>query len=295
VLAQRCLYGGTHAFLSVECPQFGIGVDWIDADDPGSWQQQLTPTTRAIYVETMTNPLLEVADLEGIVAFARAHGLVSMIDNTFASPVNFRPIDLGFDLSMHSGTKYLNGHGDIAAGAVIGNADWIAKITQRLNHLGGCLDPHAAFLLHRGLKTLGVRVRHQNESGLRVAQFLAAHPAVERVNYPGLDTHPNQPRARRLFGGFAGTLSFDLVGGSAAADRFMDAVQLPKRAPSLGSVDTLMMRPAAVSHVAMTPEQRAALGIGDGLVRMSVGLETVDDLIEDFDRALAACREVAVP
>ena len=289
VLAQRCLYGGTHGFLSEECAQLGIGVDWIDANDPGSWSQKLTPKTRAIYVESMTNPLIEVGDLEAVIAFARAHRLVSMIDNTFTTPINFRAIEFGFDLSIHSGTKYLNGHDDIAAGAVIGGAEWIEKIRRRLNHYGGCLDPHAAFLLHRGLKTLGVRMRHQNDSGLRVARFLAAHPAVERVYYAGLESHPHHARAKKLFAGFASTLSFEVAGGGDAAERFMDALRLPKKAPSLGGVDSLVMRPAAISHAGMTPEQRASLGIRDGLVRLSVGLETVEDLIEDLDHALAEC------
>jgi cystathionine beta-lyase/cystathionine gamma-synthase len=288
VLAQRCLYGGTHGFFTQECPALGIGVDWIDADLPGSWPEKMTPTTRAIYAEAMTNPLLEVCNLKAIVEFARVHGLVSMIDNTFASPYNFRPPEIGFDLSIHSCTKYLNGHDDIAAGAVIGRADWVGRITRRLNHFGGSLDPHAAFLLHRGLKTLGVRMRHQNESGLRIARFLAEHPAVSRVNYPGLASHPRHARARELFAGFGGTLSFDLAGGAEAADRFMSALRLPVFAPSLGGVDTLVMRPATISHAGLTAEERSSLGIGDGLVRLSVGLESTEDLIEDLDQALGA-------
>lgn len=293
VLAQRCLYGGTMGFLKDECSHLGIGVDWIDADDAGSWEKSLTPTTRAIYVEAMTNPLLEVCNLEEVARFARAHGLVSMIDNTFATPVNFRPLELGFDLSIHSCTKYMNGHDDIAAGAVIGPADWIGRITHRLNHLGGCLDPHAAFLLHRGLKTLGVRVRHQNESGMTIARHLAAHPGVARVHYPGLTGHPDYARAKGLFDGFGSTLSVELAGGPAAADRFMSALRIPIMAPSLGGVDTLTMRPAATSHANLTPQERASLGIRDELVRLSVGLESVEDLIADLDQALASCRSVA--
>jgi cystathionine beta-lyase/cystathionine gamma-synthase len=288
VLVQDCLYGGTHGFLTHECPSFGIAVDAIDADDPASWKQKLRPTTRAIYVETMTNPLLGVGDLPAVVEFARTHGLVSIIDNTFASPVNFRPPERGFDLSLHSCTKYMNGHDDIAAGAVIGPAAWIEKITHRLNHLGGSLDPHAAFLLHRGMKTLGVRVRHQNESALRIARFLADHPRVARVNYPGLDSHPHHARARALFDGFGGTLSFDLAGGVAAAERLLAAVRLAISAPSLGGVDTLIMRPAVISHANLSPQERARAGIGDGLVRLSVGLESTDDLIEDLERGLRA-------
>lgn len=288
VLAQDCLYGGTQGFLSHECPSFGIAVDSIDANDPASWKRQLRPTTRAIYVETMTNPLLDVGDLRAVVEFAHAHGLVSIIDNTFATPVNFRPPEMGFDLSIHSCTKYMNGHDDVAAGAVIGSAAWIEKITQRLNHLGGSLDPHAAFLLHRGMKTLGVRVRHQNQSGLRIARFLEDHSAVARVNYPGIESHPQHARARELFDGFGGTLSFELVGGVAAADRLMAAVRLAISAPSLGGVDTLIMRPAMISHAGLSPRERARLGIGDGLVRLSVGLETPEDLVEDLEQALRA-------
>jgi cystathionine beta-lyase/cystathionine gamma-synthase len=286
VLVQDCLYGGTHGFLTHECPSFGIAVDAIDAHDPASWKQKLRPTTRAIYVETMTNPLLGVGDLPAIVEFARTHGLVSIIDNTFASPVNFRPPERGFDLSIHSCTKYMNGHDDIAAGAVIGPAAWIEKITHRLNHLGGSLDPHAAFLLHRGMKTLGVRVRHQNESALRIASFLADHPRVVRVNYPGLDSHPHHARARALFDGFGGTLSFDLTDGVPAAERLLATVRLAISAPSLGGVDTLIMRPAAISHANLSPQERARAGFGDGLVRLSVGLESTDDLIEDLDQGL---------
>ncbi len=288
VLAQDCLYGGTQGFLSHECPSFGIAVDSIDANDPASWKRQLRPTTRAIYVETMTNPLLDVGDLRAVVEFAHAHGLVSIIDNTFATPVNFRPPEMGFDLSIHSCTKYMNGHDDVAAGAVIGSAAWIEKITQRLNHLGGSLDPHAAFLLHRGMKTLGVRVRHQNQSGLRIARFLEDHSAVARVNYPGIESHPQHARARELFDGFGGTLSFELVGGVAAADRLMAALRLAISAPSLGGVDTLIMRPAMISHAGLSPRERARLGIGDGLVRLSVGLETPEDLVEDLEQALRA-------
>ena len=288
VLAQDCLYGGTSGFLTHECPSFGIAVDSIDANDPMSWKQKLRPTTRAIYVETMTNPLLDVGDLQAVVEFARAHGLVSIIDNTFATPVNFRPPEMGFDLSVHSCTKYMNGHDDIAAGAVIGRAAWIEKIHRRLHHLGASLDPHAAFLLHRGLKTLGVRVRHQNQSALRIARFLEDHSAVARVNYPGLESHPHHARALELFDGFCGTMSFDLVGGVAAAGRLMAAVRLPISAPRLGGVDTLIMRPAMISHAGLSPQERARLGIGDGLVRLSVGLETTEDLIEDLEQALRA-------
>ena len=286
LLAQSCLYGGTHDLLTEQFPHFGLGADFIDAQRPDSWQAHLTPRTRAIYVEAMTNPLLEVADLNAVVAFARAHGLLAIIDNTFASPVNYRPIPAGFDLSIHSATKYLNGHADIVAGAVAGSAALIERIRHKLNLLGGALDAHAAFLLKRGLKTLALRVRFQNESTLTLARFLAAHPAVRRVNYPGLETHPQHRRARELFGGAGGVLSFELAGTAAHADAFAARLRIPVLAPSLGGVQTLLTRPATTSHAGLAPAQRERLGISDALLRLSVGIEATEDLVEDFKQAL---------
>jgi cystathionine beta-lyase/cystathionine gamma-synthase len=286
LLAQSCLYGGTHDLITGELPKLGISADFIDAQRPDSWAALLRPTTRAIYVESMTNPLLEVADLEGVVRFARAHRLVSIIDNTLATPVNFRPLELGFDLSVHSATKYLNGHSDIVAGAVAGAAATIERIRHRANHLGGCLDPHAAFLLKRGLKTLALRVRFQNESTLRIAQFLETHPRVARVNYAGLESHPQQQRARRLFTGFGGLLSFELKGAASRAEEFAQRVRIPTVAPSLGGVHTLLTRPATTSHAGLSRADRERLGIGEGLLRLSVGIESTEDLLEDFRQAL---------
>jgi cystathionine beta-lyase/cystathionine gamma-synthase len=286
LLAQDCLYGGTHDFITRDLPALGIAFDFIDGSDPASWERKLRPHTRLIYVETMTNPLLQVADLKGVVSFARAHSLVSMVDNTFASPINFRPPEVGFDLSLHSCTKYLNGHSDIVAGAVIGRADLVEKITHKLNHLGGSLDPHACFLLHRGMKTLAVRMQYQNESALAIARFLCSHQAVERVNYPGLETHPDHERAKALLDGYSGMLSFELKGGVEAAERFMEKTTLPVIAPSLGGIETLLTRPATTSHSGMPPEERRRLGIADHLIRMSVGIEATEDLIADFEQAL---------
>ena len=287
LLAQDCLYGGTHDLLTADLPALQIGTDFIDANDPASWREQLTERTRAIYVETVSNPLMSVADLGAVVDFAAAHGLVSIIDNTFASPVNFRPAEAGFDLSVHSCTKYLNGHSDIVAGAIIGRAHLVEKVAHKLNHLGGVLDPHACFLLHRGMKTLAVRVRYQNESALKIARFLEGHPRVRQVNYPGLESSPDHLRACQLLDGFGGMLSFELEGGVIAADSFIDRVTLPISAPSLGGVESLITRPATTSHSGMTSEERSRAGIGEGLIRLSVGLEATEDLIEDFTRVLA--------
>jgi cystathionine beta-lyase/cystathionine gamma-synthase len=288
LLTQESLYGGTHELITKDLPTFGISFDFIDCDDPDSWKHRLKPNTKAIYVETMTNPLLQVVDLKAVIEFAKAHGLISLIDNTFASPVNFRPPEWGFDLSLHSGTKYLNGHSDIVAGAVIGRADLIQKTRHKLNHLGGSLDPHACFLLHRGLKTLALRVKYQNESTLKIARFLEGHPAIENINYPGLESHPNNKRARDLFDGFSGVLSFELKGDVERAEHFIQNTTLPVVAPSLGGVETLITRPVTTSHSGMSPKDRQTLGISDSLIRLSVGIEATEDIIEDFDRALKA-------
>lgn len=287
LLVQDCLYGGTHDLLTTDFAGFGIEYDFIDADAPESWQAKLKPNTKAVYVESMTNPLLGVADLPAVARFAKAHNLVSLIDNTFPSPYNFRPIEIGFDVSLHSCTKYLNGHSDIVGGAVISTGAMVKKITHKLNHLGGSMDPHACFLLHRGMKTLAVRMRQHNESALELAQFLEQHPKVTHVNYPGLDSHPQHGRAQELFDGFSGMLSFELEGGMAAAGHFMQRVEIPIIAPSLGGVETLMTRPAITSHAGMSPADRAKVGITDGLIRVSVGIEAVNDLIADFGQALA--------
>jgi cystathionine beta-lyase/cystathionine gamma-synthase len=286
MLAQDCLYGGTHDLLTAELPRLGIAIDFIDAADPESWRNRVRANTRAIYVETISNPLMQVGDLAAVVKFAGEHNLVSIIDNTFASPVNFRPAECGFDLSLHSCTKYLNGHSDIVAGAVIGRAKLIEAINMRLGHFGGSLDPHACFLLHRGMKTLAVRMRHQNESALRIARFLEQHAKVTAVYYPGLERHPHHLRACQLFDGFGGMLSFELAGGVAAAEAFFERITLAISAPSLGGVESLITRPATTSHAGMTREQRQIAGISDGLIRFSVGLEAAEDLIEDFEHGL---------
>ena len=287
-LAQDCLYGGTHDLITKDFPSFGISYDFISGDDPDSWELKLRPNTKAIYVETMTNPLMQVADLKAVVKFAREHDLISLIDNTFASPINFRPPEWGFDLSIHSCTKYLNGHSDIVAGAVIGQADLIEKITHKLNHLGGSLDPHACFLLQRGVKTMAVRMKYQSESALEIAKFLEDHPMTKKVNYPGLKSHPDHERARELFDGFSAMLSFELKGDVGIAQRFVQNMTLPTEAPSLGGVETLITRPVTTSHSGMSSEDRHALGIGDNLIRLSVGIEATEDLLADIEQALKA-------
>ena len=286
LLIQDCTYGGTHSFVTHEFERYGIAYDIIDSTDPSTWKSKLRPTTKAIYVEAIANPVMSVSDLAAAADFAKEHGLVSMVDNTFASPMNFRPAEWGFDLSLHSCTKYMNGHNDIVAGAVIGRAELVEQVRLNLNHLGGSLDPHACYLLHRGMKTLALRVRHQNVSALAIARFLDEHASVASVNYPGLIGNPHHERAAEFFDGFGGMLSFDMEGGARAAERLLDRVELPVIAPSLGGVDTLLTLPAKTSHRLLAPEERARIGIGDGLVRMSVGIEATDDLIDDLKQAL---------
>jgi cystathionine beta-lyase/cystathionine gamma-synthase len=286
VIFQDCLYGGTYDYARREFARHGLTCDFVDGDDPGGWTRALRPETRMIYFEAITNPLVQVADLEAVVSFAREHGLISVIDNTFASPVNFRPAEIGFDLCVHSGTKYLNGHSDVVCGVVVGRREPVARVKKMMNYLGGSLDAHACFLLHRGLKTLAVRVRQQNVSALTLSSVLEDHPAVTRVNYPGLASNSGHERARRLFDGFGGMLSFELAGGASAATRLESALRIPIVAPSLGGVESLVTRPAATSHAGLTAEERREVGVSDGLVRVSVGIEGTGDLVEDFRQAL---------
>jgi cystathionine beta-lyase/cystathionine gamma-synthase len=285
LLAHRTLYGGTQSFLEEDAPGLHIHHSPIDMTDPSGWEQARQSNTRMIYVESISNPLMEVGDLEAVVSFARRHGLLSVIDNTFATPVNFRPSEIGFDLVVHSATKYLNGHSDIVAGVVAGREEHVRPVRHTLNHLGGCLDPHACFLLERGMKTLAVRVQRQNASALRLARFLSEHAAVRRVQYPGLESDPGHPFARRLFAGFGGMLSFYLQDAE-KAERFLQRLQIPLHAPSLGGTESLVVRPSHSSHLGLSPEARQQQGLTDDLVRVSVGLESIDELLDDFAHAL---------
>jgi cystathionine gamma-synthase/cystathionine gamma-lyase/cystathionine beta-lyase len=287
VLAQEGVYGGTHDLMTRDLPRLGIEVTFVSGEDPAAWSKAATARTRVFYLESMTNPLVRIADLPAAAAFARARGIVSIIDNTFATPLALRPLRHGFDLVVHSATKYLNGHSDLIAGAVMGSGARVRDAKRTLDHLGGSLDPHACFLLQRGLKTLGVRFRQQCATAVQVARFLEAHPAVARVNHPGLPSHPQHARARELFTHLGAMLSFEPKGGVEAAERMFSRLTLPLHAPSLGGPETLVTRPAASSHAGLAPEERARIGISDALVRVSIGLEAPEDLIEDFDKALA--------
>lgn len=291
LIAAGAFYGGTHHFLIEQGPRLGWEVDLVDPEDPEAWAAALRPNTKAFLVETISNPLVRVGDLAGIAAFSEEHGLTSVVDNTFATPVVFRPHAIGFDLVCHSATKALNGHSDIVAGAITGAAERIGRIRSVLNLYGGTLDPHAGFLLARGLKTLALRVRQQNANALGLARFLEGHKGIAKVHYPGLESHPDHARAAALFDGFGSMLSFRPVGGVAGADALLKGLALPYTAPSLGGVESLVTRPATTSHAGMSAEERAAEGIDEDLVRFSCGIEATEDLIADFAQALAALEQ----
>ncbi len=288
LLAQNTLYGGTHAFVRTLLTDLGVSISSFDANAPETWDSLLQANTRAIYVESITNPLLHVCDLERIVSFASANNLISLIDNTFATPFNYPAAAAGFDLSLHSATKYLNGHSDVIAGVIAGKGDWVRKAGKNLKHLGGSLDPHACFLLHRGIQTLALRMRQHNATAHALAEFLDSKDEVKKVYYPGLKSHPNHERAARLFEGFGGMLSIELEGGLEATEKLMSRLNIPVFAPSLGGVESLMTRPAISSHAGLTPEERKAAGIQDYLLRISVGIEDRQDLINDFEQALTS-------
>ncbi|HEX6074569.1 MAG TPA: PLP-dependent transferase [Micromonosporaceae bacterium] len=286
LIASHVLYGGTHGLLTQYAERLGWSYTFVDQTDPDSWESARTPDTRVFLVEAISNPLMRVARLPEVVSFAQRHELVSVVDGTFASPVNLRPLELGFDLVFHSATKYLNGHSDLVAGCVMGSGPRITGVRRTVTHFGGSLDPHAGFLLARGLKTLAVRVRAQNANALAVARMLEAHPKVTQVNYPGLESHPDHGYAAGLLSGFGGMLSFRLTGGVAAADALLDAVQLPAAAPSLGGVESLITRPTLTSHAGMSREDRERAGVTADLVRLSCGIEHTDDLLADLSQAL---------
>lgn len=261
-------------------------MTFVDTDRPETWAGALRPTTRVFYCETITNPLCRVTDLPAVVAFAREHTLTTVVDATFSTPVALRPLALGVDVEVHSATKYMAGHSDVIAGAIVADAAHVARFTHRLNHLGGALDPHAAFLLERGLKTLPLRVRQQAHNAHALATFFAAHEAVRRVHYPGFDPAHLVPASMRdLLAHAGGVLSIELRDAD-AAERFVSTTRLMTHAPSLGGTETLVTRPATTSHVGMSPEERAEIGVTDGVVRIACGIEATRDLIADAERAL---------
>jgi methionine-gamma-lyase len=286
LISSAQLYGGTYRLMRDMLPDFGITTRHVPTSLEGI-DALLTPRTKALYVESPTNPTLGLVNLEKAIAFAKKHKLVSIIDNTFATPILQKPIDLGFDIVVHSATKYMAGHSDIIAGAAAGSAHWMKHVRKVIIYLGGSMDPGAAFLLIRGLKTMGVRVAHQCSNAMVVAKFLEKHPKVARVHYPGLKSHPDHSLAKRQMKDFGSMLAFDMKGGLPAARRFCDHVKLFLLAASLGGVESLVVLPIYSSHYNMSEKDLALAGVTPGTVRVSVGLEDADDLIADLKQALA--------
>ena len=282
---QSDLYGGTHHFVTQELTHFGVEVTFCAKAE--EFAGALRPNTRVIYVESPSNPLLRCVDLAAVASLGRERGILTLVDNTFATPINQNPIPFGFDAVIHSATKYLNGHSDVNAGVVVASGKIIRQVTEAATNYGGMLDAHACYQLERGLKTLALRVRQHNENGIELARFLQKHPAVAHVNYPGLPEHPGHAIAARQMRGFGGMLSFELRNPS-QVDRLLQHLRVVMPALSLGGVESLVCVPSRTSHRLMTPAERQRAGISDGLVRVSVGIETIEDLLEDFERALPA-------
>lgn len=282
---QNDLYGGTMQFITRELQRLGVQVSW--GANAVEFAAALRPETRLVYVESPSNPLLRCVDLEAVAALGRAHGILTMIDNTFATPINQNPLEWGFDAVIHSATKYLNGHSDVNAGVVVASAEIIRRTTASAVNLGGMLDARACSQLERGMKTLALRVQRHNANALALAQFLESHPAVARVNYPGLASHADHATAARQMRGFGGMLSFELH-DPAQVDSLLSRLRVVMPALSLGGVESLICVPSSTSHRTMTPAERQRAGISDGLVRVSVGIEDLEDLVEDFERALSS-------
>lgn len=286
LIATRQLYGGSYRLMRDILPRMGIRVRHVEANLAG-FDSLVNSKTRAFYVETPTNPTLGLVNLKNCVALARRHKLVSIIDNTFATPILQKPLNLGFDLVVHSATKYLAGHSDIVAGAVAGSHERVAKVREMMISLGGSMDPDPAYLLIRGLKTLEIRIRRQCKSAMAVARFLERHPKIQRVHYPGLPSHPDHRLAKKQMTDFGGMLAFDMKGGLPAARRFCDRAEIFLLAASLGGVESLIVLPIYTSHFRLNQSELAAAGVRPGTIRMSIGLESTPDLLADLRHALA--------
>jgi len=288
IVAQRDIYGGVTKFLSEWLPRVGIETTFVDTTDYDQHARAIHPNTKLLYLESPTNPSLRIVDMKKTAALAKQHGLVCMIDSTFGTPINQHPAECGIDLVMHSGTKYLSGHADLTCGVVAGRRELIERINDTRTTLGGCMDPHAAWLLIRGLKTLAVRVARQNENAQRVAEFLAGHAKVRKVHYPFLRSHPQYEIAREQMTGGGGMVTFEVEGTGEDARRVSEAMRLFTLATSLGGVESLVSIPVLTSHAMISGEQRAKMGVTEQMIRLSVGIESGDDLIADLEHALEA-------
>jgi len=286
LLASKYIYGGTHRLLMEEFRQMGIEVTLVDPWEPRVWRKGIRKETRAIFVESPVNPTCRVLDLRPISFLTHNAGIALVVDSTFASPVNFRPIESGADVVIHSATKYLNGHHDVLAGVVAGSESYISEVLHKETVWGQTPDPFALWLLERGMKTLDVRVQRANASAMQIAEWAEEQKAITAVHYPGLKSFVDHQVAKETLDGFGGMLAIELRGGGKATERFLHKLKLVTHAPSLGGVDTLVSEPRYTSHAKMSAAERAKIGIPDGFLRFSIGLEDVDDLIADIEQAL---------
>ena len=285
IILQRMLYGGTYHLITEQFEKFGIDYTFIEGSDPSSFEKAIRPSTKVVYIETPSNPLLTITDIKAFADIAKEHGIISMIDNTFASPVNQNPIDFGIDVVIHSATKYMGGHSDILAGAVACSAEHMEHIFHLAKNLGGSLSDYTVWLLERSLKTMGLRVKAQNENAQKLAEFLNSHEAITAVYYPGLTTHPAHDIAKAQMHGFGGMMSFELK-VNINASLFQKSLKLIKSSMSLAGVESTVLSPAQTSHALLSEKEREKQGIRDGLIRFSVGIEEVEDLMEDIEQAL---------
>ena len=286
LISSNWIYGGTRQLFNEELSRHGIEITYVTPDQPRLWRKSVRKATRALFVETPTNPLMRVIDLGPVAHVAREEGLALLVDATFASPINFRPLEHGADIAISSATKYLNGHSDVIAGAVAGSGSFVEEVTRLMRLWGQAIDPHAAWLVDRGLRTLALRMARHNANGMAVAEWAASHPAFAKVHYPGLPKHPDHAIARRTLDGFGGMVGLELAGGPKAAERMLKRMKLVTHAPSLAGVETLISEPRFTSHKEMSAEDRAGLGFPDGFLRLSCGLEDAEDIIADLQEAL---------
>lgn len=284
VLFQNDLYGGTHHAALNELKRYGISHTMTDVTDVSLFEKSIRPNTKVIYIETPSNPLLKITDISAVAKIAQKHKIITIIDNTFASPINQNPIDLGIDVVTHSGTKYIGGHSDLCCGVTVASKKLIAKIGESAKHFGGSLDAHTAYLVERSLKTIVIRVQQQNKNAMALAKFLGGEPKINAVYYPGLKDHPGHAIAKRqMKGGFGGMLSFEVKGDP---KKFLKRLKIIRKAVSLGGVESTIAQPVKTSHSKLTPQELKVAGISEKLLRFSVGIEQAEDLIQDIAQAL---------
>ncbi len=294
IVLQQTLYGGTYNFAVTQFEKYGIGYSFTDGWTVADFEKEIQSNTKVIYIETPSNPLLTITDLNGIASLAKKHGLISMIDNTFASPINQNPIDFGIDVILHSATKYMGGHSDICAGVIASSQEYMDTVFQSAICFGGSLSDYTVWLLERSIKTMGIRVQAQNDNAMKMATYLEGSSDVENVYYPGLHTHPDYNLAKSQMKGFGGMLSFEL-NSEIDTSLFFKHLELIKPSMSLAGIESTVLSPTKTSHALMSAEDRQKQGIKDSLIRFSLGIEEIEDLVQDIEQAIAKVKSMAVP